>query len=69
MKMTLEQIAQHKAAIIDEYGQGPAYLIRNKVDGVQETNIAGVPWFFQTSKEYKGLKRQIAKNRQSRRAY
>ena len=56
-----------KAEIIETYGQGPAYEIRDKVDGVQTTNVSGVKWYFRYSSEYKALKKQIADNRRERR--
>lgn len=50
---------------LETYGNGPAALLKGNPD-VYRTNIAGVPWYFQTSKEYKELKQKIREERKSR---
>lgn len=56
-----------KQQVIDTYGQGPAFEIKDKLDKVYFTNVAGVKWFFEKYSEYKELKRKIADNRKARR--
>lgn len=55
-----------KTDIAEMYGNGPGFHTRGE-PGTYKTNIGGSPYFFQTAKQYKDLKRQIAENRRNRR--
>lgn len=69
-KMTAEERDAEKKAyhayIRSEYGDGPAVLTKD-MPGTYQTNIAGIPWYFNYSSEYKALKKQIGFNRKKRR--